>query len=309
MINHHPPIDIGVPNPAPCSHGFQRRMARLLARGTGRLVLAPVDDSLLAGPFDGLESIKSKIGQYAAGPVSGPTSLVSPSTPDAVIGYRVASCQLAGQSPLLPYVFNLTSSSTLGVHVQKCQTGTVNEALAMDASAVAVHVNFTSRFESEQLALLGSVATAATSMGMPLMGILYPRREIDGVDDNYNSVQRDSPDAWANMVAHVTRIGAELGCSIIKTQWTGSSALFERVVRAGEGALVVIAGGKPKSPPDFISMIQGAIDAGAAGISFGRNFFNRADSRPWICAANQMIHGRVAPKEALAWLNFSLGGL
>jgi DhnA family fructose-bisphosphate aldolase class Ia len=192
--------------------------------------------------------------------------------------------------------------------VEKCRVGSVSDALAIDAAAVAVHVNFSSRFESTQLAMLGDVSNSAGASGMPLMGILYPRREVDGRDDNYEQLRRDAPDAWTDMVCHATRVGAELGCSIIKTQWTGSASSFERVVRAGEGALVVIAGGKPRDPPDFVSTIEAVLSSGAAGVSFGRNFFNRSDSRPWIRAAVALVHGGESPREVLRWLNSSLAG-
>jgi DhnA family fructose-bisphosphate aldolase class Ia len=276
-------------------HGHRRRLARILRRGTKKLVLAPVDDSLLAGPFDGLESVGNRLSQFMDGP-------------DAVVGFRLASSHLAERAPHVPFVLNLTASTTQGIHVEKCRVGSVTDAVAVDAAAVAVHVNFSSRFESTQLAMLGDVSNTAGALGMPLMGILYPRREVDGRDDNYDQLRCEAPDTWTDMVCHATRVGAELGCSIIKTQWTGSAASFERVVRAGEGAMVVIAGGKPRDPGDFVFMIEAVLASGAAGVSFGRNFFNRADSRPWIGAAAALVHRGENPKEVLRWLTSSQAG-
>lgn len=292
----------------PSGHGYRRRMARMLRRGTGRLVLAPVDDSLLAGPIDGLESVDERLGQFGAAcgvPMADGESAWSP---DAIIGFRLASSHLAIRHPLLPFVLNLTASTTLGVHVDKVQVARVSDAVAMDASAVAVHVNFTSRFESAQLSSLAEASREASASGMPLMGILYPRRDVAGQDDNYDQLRRDSPDAWARMVAHATRVGVELGCSIIKTQWTGSAASFERVVRGGEGAMVVIAGGRPRDPSEFVSLVDAVLSAGAAGVSFGRNFFSRPDSRPWLRAAVSLVHDGETPKEVLKCLNSSLAG-
>lgn len=292
----------------PSGHGLRRRLARILRRGTGRLVLAPVDDSLLAGPIDGLESIRQRLRQFGATNDVLVTARESPWSPDAIIGYRLASGCLIESNPLVPFVLNLTASTTLGVHVEKVAVARVSDAVAMDASAVAVHVNFTSRFESAQLSSLAEVSRDASALGMPLMGILYPRRELAGQDDNYDQLRRDSPNEWARMVAHATRVGVELGCSIIKTQWTGSSSTFEQVVRAGEGAMVVIAGGRPRDPSEFVATIDAVLSAGAAGVSFGRNFFSRPDSRPWLHAAVSLVHDGMSPQEVLQCLTSSLTG-
>jgi DhnA family fructose-bisphosphate aldolase class Ia len=280
-------------------------MARMFRKGTGRLVLAPVDDSLLAGPVDGLETVSARLVQYGSGNDDGSSADWSP---DAIIGFRLASNHLAIKRPLLPFILNLTASTTLGVHVEKSRVARLADAIAMDASAVAVHVNFTSRFESQQLSVLAELSNRAAASGLPVLGILYPRREREGRDDNYTTLRADSPDAWARMVCHATRVGVELGCSIIKTQWTGSTSTFERVVRAGEGAKVVIAGGTPRGPADFVELISAALAAGAAGVSFGRNFFSRADSRPWLRAAAALVHSGENPREVLRCLSFSLAG-
>jgi DhnA family fructose-bisphosphate aldolase class Ia len=290
------------------THGLRRRLARLFRRGTGKLVIAPVDDSLLAGPIDGLESIESKLSQFADASAF-PTPLPKwDFAPDAVVGYRLASAHLSKYQPIAPFILNLTASTTIGAHVDKAIVGGVSEALALDAAAVAVHVNFTSRYEMRQLEKFADISSNATASGLPLMGILYPRREKDGRDDNYDALRLEDTNEWTRLVCHATRVGVELGCSIIKTQYTGSARTFERVVRAGEGAAVVIAGGRPRDPLDFIETIDAALSAGAAGVSFGRNFFSRRDSRPWIRAAIALVHEGQDAKEALRWLESHTSG-
>jgi len=285
------------------AHGKRRRMTRIFRRGTGKLVIAPVDDSLLAGPFAGLESVSGKLEQFIGQTELSNISAEWDMIPDAVVGYRLASQHLANRAPLAPFILNLSASTTMGIHVEKSIVGTVQDAVTCDAAAVAVHVNFTSRFEARQLTQLGEVSSAAASAGMPLMGILYPRRERDGVDDNYDALRNENPEAWTRLVSHVVRIGAEMGCSIIKTQFTGSARSFESVVQAGEGAAIVIAGGRPRGPEDFVQTVCDALNAGAAGVSFGRNFFSRTDSRVWIEAANRLVHRADNPMEVLRWLS------
>ncbi len=277
---------------SPAQHGLQRRMARLARRGSGRLVIAPIDDSLLAGPFDGLEDLQGRAEQYAH----------SDCMPDGVVGYRAASALLAHLAPEVPYILNLSASSTLGVHVEKTIIAQVEDAIRCGADAVAVHVNFTSRFERDQVAALGAITSEAGQLGVPVFGILYPRREVDGRDDNYEELRKHDPDRWTRMVAHAVRIGVELGCSIIKTQPAADPERFSQVVRAASGVPVLIAGGVPLAPDGFVRRISDSLDGGGAGVSFGRNFFNRPDSRPWLSAAIRLIHGLADRKETLEWL-------
>ena len=284
--------------------GLQRRLGRIFRRGSGRLVIAPVDDSLLAGPVDGLENIEEKVMQFGSKASCGfgqlePTDIA----PDAVVGYRLASAHLARLFPSAPFVLNVSASTTIGLHVSKVRAGAVEDALAMDAAAVAVHVNFTSRFEGDQIAALADTASVASRHGMPLMGILYPRREVEGRDDNYEEMRRSDRVRWTQLVCHATRVGVELGCSLIKTQYTGCARSFTQVVEAAEGVPVVIAGGKLRDASDFVETIAGSLQAGAAGVSFGRNFFSRRDSAPWIRAASLLIHGGESPREVIAWLS------
>jgi DhnA family fructose-bisphosphate aldolase class Ia len=280
----------------PGIQGMKRRLGRIFQRGSGRLVLAPVDDSLLAGPFDGLESLSRTVKNY-----------ISPGvTPDAVIGFRAASGLFAEHACALPFIMNLSASSTLGIHVEKSLCATVEDAVQCGADAVAVHVNFTSRFESSQVRMLGTVVSRASRFGMPVLGVLYPRREVDGRDDNYNALREQDPVLWARMVSHAVRIGAELGCSLIKSQATATGDHFAQIAEAASGIPVVIAGGTPLEPRPFIQLISSHLRNGAAGVSFGRNFFNRKHPNVWIDAAVRLVHDRADPQEIEVWIQEKL---
>ena len=65
---------------------------------------------------------------------------------------------------------------------------------------------------------------------------------------------------------------------IIKTQFTGSAESFSKVVGAANGTPVLIAGGKMKDENELYAMVSDSIKAGGAGVSIGRNVFNREDS-------------------------------
>ena len=80
----------------------------------------------------------------------------------------------------------------------------------------------------------------------------------------------------AGQVGVVAQDGVELGADAVKVPFTGGPE-FKDVVQ-GAGVPVIIAGG-PKQPDidGFLAQIQTAKDAGASGVSTGRNVFQDDD--------------------------------
>ena len=63
---------------------------------------------------------------------------------------------------------------------------------------------------------------------------------------------------------------------------------------------VVIAGG-PKMDSDraVLEMVKGAIEAGGAGVSIGRNAFQHKNPRQMVKAIARIVHEGVSVEEAL----------
>jgi DhnA family fructose-bisphosphate aldolase class Ia len=184
----------------------------------------------------------------------------------------------------------------VGCHTRKILTSDVEEAVALGADGVAVHVNITSLYEHEMLALLGRVNKECSRFGMPLFAIMYPRREADGRDDNYEELRRSQPEAYAKLVRHAVRVGVELGADLIKTQYTGSLDTFTTVIASACGVPVFIAGGPLVDSSIALRQAVDAVAAGAAGVSFGRNVFNRSSSTAMLKTLRMVIDG--APLES-----------
>ena len=122
---------------------------------------------------------------------------------------------------------------------------------------------------------------------MPLLAMMYPRGKKIG--DEY------SPEA----VAHAARVGAELGADIVKTNYTGDHDSFCLVVESCPVPVVIAGGPRVESEMDLLSMVEGAINAGARGVAMGRNIFQSEDPTlitRRICA---VVHGGMTAKEAL----------
>ena len=261
-----------------CNVGKYRRMKHLFS-DSGKCLIVPLDDSLITGPKKGLVHIEKKIEQIAS------------AKPSALITY-LGAASIAKQYDV-PIILNISASTVLSNHTNKVIISSVEQALAIDADAVAVHINFSSKYESDMLQNMIDIKRSCDIYGMPLMILAYPRKEIyesgRNIDDNYDELKTKEPEKYTELVCHAVRIAFELGADIIKTQYTGSVESFRKVIDSAQGVPVVIAGGIERETEDVIDMVRGATDAGASGVSIGRNVFDKVDSDKIILSIKDIL--------------------
>jgi DhnA family fructose-bisphosphate aldolase class Ia len=245
--------------------GKTRRLETLFDQSSSRAVIVPFDDSLISGPEGGLRGIGETL------------SRVVDASPTGVIGFsgflRI-NCKALAR---VPTIVNLTASTALVAHTRKVLITTVEQAVALGSSAVAVHVNISSAYESHMLRQLGITVASCEQLGIPVLAIMYPRREIDGGDDNYDEMRRREPTTYAKLVSHAVRVAVDLGADVIKTQYTGSAESFSHVIECASGVPVIIAGGPLCEEHRALTMAHDSVAAGGSGVSFGRNVFQHAD--------------------------------
>jgi DhnA family fructose-bisphosphate aldolase class Ia len=252
------------------SDGHFRAMARLLP-AKAPAVWHPVDDALIAGP-EGL--------------LRDPRNLFTPevvSRLDAVLGFEGTLSRCRDQLVHTPLVVNLTASTLTGDHTRKVTVMSIADALRLGATAVACHLNFSAPSENEMIQRFGSVVAEARRFGMPVVAITYPRgvRE-DGGDENYFGLRAADPDGFARKVAHAVRAAAELGASVVKTVYTGTAESFRRVLDGACGVPVLIAGEEYDGTEEALYRAEAAVRAGARGVAFGRQIFERKDPATFL---------------------------
>lgn len=159
----------------------------------------------------------------------------------------------------------------------KVKVGSVEEAVRLGADGVSVHINIGSGKEATMLQKLGTVADECDEWNMPFVAMMYPRGQ--GIKDP------ESPET----LAHVARIGGELGADIVKVPYSGDVESFSRVVRSCP-VPVVMAGG-PKVENDFqvLKMAAEAIQSGAIGVTIGRNVFQHEDPEAMVRALRKIV--------------------
>lgn len=231
--------------------------------GTKPIIIAPIDDHLIFGPKGGLEVASEKL------------KLITNAQPDAVLTF----CGTLNRNPLLfqrvPAIVNLSASTTISLHTRKCPIHSVELAVKLNASAVAYHINIASEWAPEMIADAGRMVAEASKYDLPTLCIAYPRGERGSGDENFEALKKSDPDRYADMIAHCVSVSVDLGFDIIKTYFTDNINSFRKVSEASCGVPVVIAGGELKSEEHAVERAFDALDAGAAGVSFGRNVFGR----------------------------------
>lgn len=267
--------------------GRTKRLKKIFSHESGKIVIVPLDDSLLAGATNGLEILEPKVKNIIT------------AEPNAIIGFQGLFKNYSNIIGNTPCILNITASTTMSKHTKKVLVGSVELAMMLGVEAVAVHVNISSKYESEMLKLFGDVSLQCHRLGMPLMGIMYPRNENEnGNDNNYYDLKKSNRKKYAELVAHAARIGVELGADFIKTQYTGDPETFKYVIEACNPVPVVVAGGTPLNMLEMLKIAEGAIKGGGAGISFGRNIFTRENPTIYINAVKKVVYENFTAEQA-----------
>lgn len=186
-------------------------------------------------------------------------------------------------------IVHLSGSTSIGpAPNRKVLMGTVEEALRLGADAVSVHINIGAKEEPEMLYNLGMISDKCDEWNIPLIAMMYPRGET--IKNQYDP----------EIVAHTARIGAEAGADIVKSVYTGEVNSFRKVVKSCPVPIVIAGGPKAKTDRDIVEMCFGAMEAGAKGVTFGRNIFQHRNPPAIIHALSNIILGGKSPKEVLA---------
>ncbi len=256
--------------------GKKVRLERIVDRNTRRTVIVPLDHGMTVGPIPGLVQIPPAANLIAEGGANA-----------AVVHRGAAMFGHRGYGKDLGLILHLSASTTLSPDSnRKVLVATVEDALRMGADAVSIHVNLGAEDEASMLRDFGTVSTSCHEWGMPLLAMIYTRGPK--IRNEYD----------VRYVRHAARVGAEMGADIVKVPYTGDVETFREVVQ-GCGSPVVIAGGeKMESDDEVFRMVKGAMDAGGAGASIGRNVFQHARPAAMVRAISAIVHGGASPAEA-----------
>ena len=248
--------------------GMKNRLARIFNAATGKTVMLAVDHGYFQGPTTGLERIDIAI---------------VPLLPyaDALMVTRGALRTCIPPEMSKPVVLRSSGGQSILKELSNELVAVdVEDAVRLNASAMAVQVYIGGQHEHESIGNLVKVIDSGNTHGIPTLAVTGVGKEL----------ARD-----AKYLGLATRICAEMGAHVVKTYYCEKG--FARVAAACPVPLV-IAGGKKLPELDALKMAYEAIDQGAAGVDMGRNIFQCEASIAMVQAVRAVVHDQEKPEKA-----------
>lgn len=253
--------------------GIQSRMNRIFKKDGKTLMLA-IDHPYFHGPTHGLRNMSKTIATLA------PYCDCLMTTRGAV--RNNIAVDALGSVPIMLRVSGGNSVLYEDLSNEKL-TVSIEEAIRMDAAGVAVSVYVGAKDPDKQTQTIMNLAemiNEAERYGIPTLAVTAVGKEM-GRDLRYLGL--------------AARICQDIGARIVKTYYCEE---FSKLVDYLSPVPVVVAGGKKIPDDEAIEMAYKSIEAGAAGLDMGRNFFQNDNPVGMIKAVYGIVHNGFTVKEA-----------
>ncbi len=270
--------------------GKKIRLGRILDPYTSRSAAIAFDHGLSSGPVPGNIKPRDMMAQLVEGGAD--AVLVSPGVA------RLCADFFVGKSaPALILRLDWTNMFRPGEKLgykegRTSLIGTVEDAVRLGADAVLtfMFVGYEDPdVEAREIEKNALVARACEAAGMP--HIIEPMaRGLLAGSKRYD----------AELIRMHVRNAAELGADAIKTDYSGQPETFRSVVEGCPVPILIAGGPKAETLEASLETVEGAMQAGAAGVLFGRNVFQAQDPVHMLRAIRAIIHESLGTKAAMA---------
>ncbi|MCL4324069.1 MAG: 3-hydroxy-5-phosphonooxypentane-2,4-dione thiolase [Candidatus Thermoplasmatota archaeon] len=257
--------------------GLKNRLARMIKPSTGRSVMLAVDHGYFMGPTHRLEKPRETIGPLL--PYCDAIALTR--------GVLRTSLDATSETPVILRVSGGASVLNEDLSNEDLTTS-LEEALRLNASAVALSVFIGSKHEHQSLVNLAKLVDEGERYGMPVLAITAVGKELEKRDARYLSL--------------ACRISAELGAHVVKTYYCDG---FEKVVEGCPVPIVVAGGPKFKTDREALELVRSSIELGAVGVDMGRNIWQSEHPVSMIRAVRAVVHENATVDQAVSLLESS----
>ncbi|MDO8427905.1 MAG: 2-amino-3,7-dideoxy-D-threo-hept-6-ulosonate synthase [Candidatus Diapherotrites archaeon] len=253
--------------------GKQIRLKRITKKG--KAVIIPMDHGTTEGPIPGLENMEKMVKKIEKGKAT------------AILVHK-GILQNLNHVPNCGVILHLSASTKLGQDPEhKVLVASVQEAIHLGADAVSIHVNIGGNIhENSMLESLGKISKDCLENQIPLLAMMYPRGK---------NIAKIDPET----ISHIARIGGELGADLVKTVYTGNEKSFKKIVDSCPVPIVIAGGPKCSTDQEVLEMVKGAMNAGAIGVSLGRNAFQHKNPVAMVRAIREIVVKNAEVKDAL----------
>jgi len=241
--------------------GLENRIANIIKPHNNRALMLAVDHGYFLGPTEKLENPKKVIApllKYC----------------DSLMLTRGVQRTSVPATTSTPMVLRVSGgSSIIGDDLsQEDITVSIEDALRLNASALAMSIFVGSKYEYQTIVNLGKLVNEAAKYGLPVLAVTAVGKEL-GKDARYLSL--------------ACRIASEQGAHIVKTYYCDN---FEKVVQSCP-VPIIVAGGKKIPERDALQLTYNAIKGGAVGVDMGRNIWQSENPVAMIKAVRSIVHG------------------
>lgn len=257
--------------------GMKNRLARIIKPADGRAVMLAVDHGYFLGPTSGLEE---------------PRKTIEPLLPyaDSIMLTRGVLRTSVDASSNTPVVLRVSGGTSILKELSNEDiTVSIEDAIRLNVSAMALSIFVGSEFEKQTLVSLARLVDEGERHGIPVLAVTAVGKDM----------ARD-----ARYLGLSCRIAAELGAHIVKTYYCEE---FESIVQSCPVPLI-IAGGKKTPELEALELTFNAVHGGAVGVDMGRNIFQSDSPVGMIRAVRAIVHEKVPVKEAYKIYENAKGG-
>jgi putative autoinducer-2 (AI-2) aldolase len=248
--------------------GMQNRLSKIIHPEDGHCLMLAVDHGYFLGPMERLEV---------------PRRAINPLLPyaDSLMLTRGILRTSIDPKCDVPVVLRVSgATSIIGEDLSKeTITTSIEEAIRLNASCLALSIFVGSKYEHQTLANLAKLVDEGEKYEIPVLAVTAVGKEM-GRDARYLGL--------------ACRVAAELGAHVVKTYYCDN---FEQVVE-GCPVPLIIAGGKKLPESEALKLAHDAITHGAAGVDMGRNIWQSDWPVAMISAVQAIVHKNADAKEA-----------
>jgi len=247
--------------------GVKARLSRIFNPKSGNTVMLAFDHGYIMGPTSGLERMDLTIVpliKYA----------------DCIMCTRGTLRSVVPPTCNVPVALRFSAGSTILTDLNNETLVGIEDAVKLDAAAIAPMVAVGGTFEAKTIENLARCADFTAKYSIPTLGVTAVGKNL----------ARD-----ARYLGLASRVCAENGATFVKTYYCEEG--FERVV-AGCPVPIVIAGGKKLPENEALELAYKAISSGARGVDMGRNIFQSTNPAAMIQAVRGVVHDGLKPAEA-----------
>jgi len=251
--------------------GLKNRISQIIKPQNNRALMLAVDHGYFLGPTEKLENPKKVIApllKYC----------------DSLMVTRGVQRTCVPATTNTPMVLRVSGgSSIIGEDLSQEEiTVSIQDAIRLNASALAMSIFVGSKYEHQTIVNLGKLVSKAEKYGIPVLAVTAVGKEL-GKDARYLSL--------------ACRIAAEQGAHIVKTYYCEN---FEKVVQSCP-VPIIVAGGKKIPERDALQLTYNSIKGGAVGVDMGRNIWQSEHPVAMIKAVRSIVHGNSNVEQAYSY--------